>query len=116
MTLIAPRMSSVRLATLAIALFAWSATEPSYAQDPGEVLAENAYAKLTRADYDAELSKVPPELRDEFASDPKRLTTMLNNMLIAKTLAAQARSSALDKDPLVSRRMSLEADKFLATV
>jgi len=81
-----------------------------------EVIAENATVKLTRADYDAELQRLPADKRYAFATDPKRVTALLNNMLVGKTLAAEARSSGLDRDPLVQRRMALEADKVLAEV
>ena len=81
-----------------------------------EVIAENATVKLTRADFDAELQRLPADKRYAFATDPKRVTALLNNMLVGKTLAAEARSSGLDRDPLVQRRMALEADKVLAEV
>ena len=48
------------------------------AQNRGdEVLAENAFVKLTRADYYTDLLRVPPEMRPEFAASPKRLTQLL---------------------------------------
>ncbi len=85
------------------------------AQKPGdEVLAENAAVKLTRADYETDMLRVPPEMRPEFASSPKRLTQMLNNLLIDKTLAKQARDVGLDRDDEVARRLALEIDRFLA--
>jgi peptidyl-prolyl cis-trans isomerase C len=85
------------------------------AQKPGdEVLAENASVKLTRADYDTDLLRIPPGMRAEFAASPKRLTQMLNNLLMDKTLAKQARDIGLDRDEEVSRRLALEVDRFLA--
>jgi peptidyl-prolyl cis-trans isomerase C len=79
-----------------------------------DVLAENASVKLTRADYEADLSRVPPDARAEFAASPKRLTTLLNNLMIDKTLAKEARDAGLDRDPDLSRRLSLEIDRFYA--
>ena len=79
-----------------------------------EVLAENASVKLTRADYETDLLRVPPEMRPEFAASPKRLTLMLNTLLIDKTLAKQARDAGLDRDPEIARRLALEIDTFLA--
>jgi len=81
---------------------------------PDDVLAENATVKLTRADYEAELQRLPADYRSAFASDPKRVTDLLNNMVLGKTLAAEARKAGLDRDPLIQRRMALEADKVLA--
>jgi PPIC-type PPIASE domain len=81
---------------------------------PDDVLAENAMVKLTRADYEAELARLPAASRAGFASDPKRVTTLLNNMLVGKTMAAEGRKGGLDRDPLIQRRMALEAEKVLA--
>jgi peptidyl-prolyl cis-trans isomerase C len=80
-----------------------------------EVLAENASVKLTRSDYETDLLRVPPESRREFAASPGRLTQMLNNLLMDKTLAKQARDIGLDRDDEVARRLALETDRFLAT-
>ena len=79
-----------------------------------EVLAENTQVKLTRADYETDLLRVPPEMRAEFAASPKRLTVLLNNLLLDKTLAKEARDAGLDRDPEVARRLALEVDRFYA--
>jgi peptidyl-prolyl cis-trans isomerase C len=83
---------------------------------PDDVLVENSLAKLTRGDYEADLQRVPPELRATFASDPKRLTILLNAMLTAKSLAAEARQAGVDRDPQVARLLALETDRALAQV
>ena len=79
-----------------------------------EVLAENALVKLTRADYETDLLRVPPDMRSEFAASPTRLTMMLNTLLIDKTLAQEARNAGLDRDPEIARRLALETDRFYA--
>jgi peptidyl-prolyl cis-trans isomerase C len=58
---------------------------------PADVLAQNQWTKLTRADYDAALARVPAAQRDEFATSPRRVQSLLNTLLVVKTLAAQAR-------------------------
>src|SRR5438132_8310610 len=78
-----------------------------------EVLAENALVKLTRADYETDLQRVPAKMRAEFAANPTRLTMFLNTLLIDKTLARQARDAGLDRDPEISRRLALELDRAL---
>jgi peptidyl-prolyl cis-trans isomerase C len=85
------------------------------AQHPAdEVLAENAQARLTRADYDADIQRLPAEMREAFASDPRRLSTYLTNLLIVKTLAAEGRKAGLENDPVLQRRIALEVDRALA--
>jgi peptidyl-prolyl cis-trans isomerase C len=79
-----------------------------------EILAENAKVKLTRADYETDLLRIPPENRFEFAASPRRLTQMLNGLLADKTLAREARDAGLDRDPEIARRLQLETDRFLA--
>jgi peptidyl-prolyl cis-trans isomerase C len=103
------------LSAFAIAFILVAADCIAQAANSGdEVLAENASAKLTRADYEADLLRVPPEMRAEFAASPKRLTMMLNTLLADKTLAKEARDAGLDRDPEISRRLALEIDRFLA--
>lgn len=83
-------------------------------KSPDDVLAENATIKLTRADYEIELSRLPATMRDEFATSPKRLTELLNNLLIAKTLAADARKAGIEREPATVQRVALEMDRFLS--
>ncbi|MDQ6621141.1 MAG: peptidylprolyl isomerase [Pseudomonadota bacterium] len=84
------------------------------AQDLDVVLAQNAVAKLTVRDYRTELLNLPAEMRDAFATDPKRIATLLNNLLALKTLAAQARQSGLDREPEAQQRLALESERVLA--
>jgi peptidyl-prolyl cis-trans isomerase C len=79
-----------------------------------EVLAENQWVKLTRADYELELMRVPEENRYEFAANPKRVTTLLNQVLVNMTLAKQARDAGLDRDPAFATRLAHEIDRFWA--
>src|SRR4029453_12735808 len=81
-----------------------------------DVLAENGLAKPTRPDYETDLLRIPPDRRLEFAANPRRLTTLLNSLLIDKTLAREARDAGLDRDPEIVRRLALETDRFLAQV
>lgn len=78
------------------------------------VLVSNSLAKVTRADYDAELLKLPPEIRPGFANNARRVNDLLTRMLLQKSLAAQARAAKLDADPETARRLQLEADRLLS--
>ena len=104
------------LLAAAAALFSFGSSAVLAEGSPDDVLVENSVAKLTRGDYEADLQRVPPEMRASFASDPKRLTVLLNNMLIAKTLAAEARRAGVDRDPQVALMLALETDRALAQV
>ena len=103
-------VTAFALATLIIA-----ADCIAQAQKAGDqVLAENAAVKLTRSDYETDLLRVTPEMRGEFAASPKRLTMMLNTLLVDKTLAKEARDVGLDRNEEIARRLALETDRFLA--
>ncbi len=68
------------------------------AELPPDVLAKNRWVQLTRADYERQLERVPEKMRFEFAASPKRVQDVLNNLLLAKTLAAQARAHGTRPD------------------
>src|SRR5664279_6436873 len=53
-------------------------------------------------------------MRAAFATDTRRVTALLNNLLVGKTLAAEARKAGIDRDPLVQRRIALETDRVYA--
>jgi peptidyl-prolyl cis-trans isomerase C len=82
--------------------------------DPALVIAESARAKVTVADYDAELDKLPPAARAEFAANRLRLTQFLDTLYSSRVLAADARKSGLDRDPVLARQISIQVDRMLA--
>ena len=87
-----------------------------HSQTADTVLVSNSLARVTRAEYDAELLKLPGDLREGFANNPRRVYELLQRMLVQKSLAAQARNAGLDKRPDVKARLDLEIEKFLSTV
>jgi len=95
---------------LAVSLLGSSA----YAQpapNPDEVLVENHWAKISRGEYDAELLRLPADIRGGFAVSAKRVNDLLVRMLVTKSLAVQARASDLYKDAAMQRRRALEIDR-----
>ncbi len=73
----------------------------------------NSLATVTRAEYDAELLKLPIDLRAGFANSPRRVNDLLVRMLVQKSLAAQAKAARIDASPEASRRLQLEIDRLL---
>ena len=80
------------LALLLVAAASFVATAATAADLPPDVLAKSRWTELTKADFDAALARVPEKLRFEFTTSPKRVQGVLNNLLVTKTLAAQARA------------------------
>ena len=108
-------MLAIRTARWALVIALATAPMFLHAQSPDTVLVSNSLAKVTRADYDAELLKLPPDIREGFANNPRRVYELLQRMLVQKSLAAQARNAGLDKRPDVKARLDFEIEKFLST-
>lgn len=89
---------------------------PSGAQTNDVVIVENDKARVTMGDFETDILRIPAELRQEVLANPKRLTELIYGLLVSKTLAVEAREIGLDKDPIVRRRVELEATKTLASI
>src|SRR4029079_7684389 len=57
---------------------------------------------------------IPADLRDEFATSSRRLTMLLNNILLKKTLAVQAKQAGLNPDPEILRVSPEDTEAALA--
>jgi peptidyl-prolyl cis-trans isomerase C len=86
--------------------------QPPY--DADQALVENRFARVTRGDYEAELLRLPPDMRGGFANSGKRVYELISRLLLTKSLAAQARAAGLDKDPEAQSRLALEVDRLHA--
>lgn len=96
---------------------ALSAPTVANAQAAGDtVLMSNSVAKVTRAEYDVELQRLPADLRAGFANSARRVNDLLVRMLLQKSLAARARSAKLDAAPDNALRIQLEIDRLLGQV
>ena len=79
-----------------------------------QVVAQNSWAKITRTEFEAELQRIPAEMRAEFVTSKKRVGDLLQQVLLRKTLAAQAKSEKLDADPINAARVNNEGERVLA--
>jgi len=104
-----PRQLAVALTALVVA-----ASSHALAAGPTDVIAESSRARVTLADYEAEIAKLPPDSRKEFAASELRLKQYLDNLYIAHVLAYDARAEGLDKDPVLARQIATQVDKLLA--
>ena len=91
-------------------------SSPAMTESGDDVLVSSPEAVLSRADWTAELTRVPADQRVAFATSPQRVQTVLNNLLVNRTLAHRARDRGMDKDPIVERRLVLEIDRALAAL
>lgn len=96
--------------------FAFPVVAAEVVPAPDTILLSNSLAAVTRRDYDAEVSRLPADVREGFANNPRRVTELLTRMLMQKSLAAQARAAKLDTDPQNAARIAFETDRLLAAM
>jgi peptidyl-prolyl cis-trans isomerase C len=77
------------------------------------VLIESPRAKLTKYDYDSELLRLTPDIRQGFSTDPNRVSSLVNNLWTTRVLAATARTQGIDRDADFQRRAASEMDRLL---
>jgi peptidyl-prolyl cis-trans isomerase C len=83
-------------------------------QDRDTVLASNAEVKVTKADFDAEISRIPESERFEFLLSRTRIASLLENILINKVLAKEAIEQKLDQNQNVKDEILNQTEKVLA--
>ncbi|HQU50237.1 MAG TPA: peptidylprolyl isomerase [Casimicrobiaceae bacterium] len=81
---------------------------------PDAVLAERGPAKVTRADYELELTRLPPDLRGGFATSEKRVADLLTRMLVTKELAIEAEETGVAREPYNAARLAYELERAKA--
>jgi peptidyl-prolyl cis-trans isomerase C len=91
-----------------------NAANPTTSTDPSPYIAESPKARITLADYEAEMAKLPPGQRQQFAATRGRLVTLLNTMYLSRAIANEARAAGLDRDPILQKQIEIMVDKFLA--
>jgi parvulin-like peptidyl-prolyl isomerase len=60
------------------------------------------------------MARVPDARRAEFRASYERVAGMVDNLFIARSLAAKARAAGLDQDPVVQRRLAQVQEALLA--
>ena len=102
-------MKAIPLLALCLAL---ALALPSRAQDT--VLAKNDWTTVTKADFDAEIARIPKDQQFTFLASAERVAKTVETILISKTLAAQARAARLHEVAAVQAEVAASVDKVLA--
>lgn len=84
------------------------------AQDKEAPLATYGSVKVTAADYDASILRIPEKDRFGWAMSQERINKELDSLLRMRTIAAEAKRLGLDADPSLKSRMNLYAERLLA--
>ena len=78
------------------------------------VVAERGGATVTMADVDARMSEIPADKREGFIDSPERIESMVNQLLLVKQLAVEARREHLENDPEYQSKLALAQERLLA--
>lgn len=106
-------VSSAALAAVLLSAAAWSAQSAQAASSDTETLVTWRDMRITRQDFEADLNRLAEENREEFRTDLKRITGSLENLLLYRTLASEARALGLDQDPQVRKAVELATERVL---
>lgn len=80
-----------------------------------EILAKNDETSVTKAEFFAEVERsVPADRRAGWLSSPKNIATMLEQVLVYKTLAARAEKQQLEKQPEAAAEIATARARTLA--
>jgi peptidyl-prolyl cis-trans isomerase C len=102
-----------RLAFVAGLLAAGAAAAQSApADDP--VLVDRNGVTVTRKDFEAELMKMPADIRGGFVNDKTRIGKMVQRLIVQKALARDAEAAKLGQSPDAMRRIDLERQRVMA--
>lgn len=91
----------------------WFVIVPAAFAGANEPLVTAQNLELTRDDYEAALSVVPKAKREQMSVSTKQVMIFLENVLVYRRLAEEARALGLDKDPVIQREAQQAADRAL---
>lgn len=78
------------------------------------ILVEYQGAMVTKADLEAEMRRIPEKNRDEVLSSRQRIGQLLENLLLNRVFATEAKKMGLNKNPLFINELNLAEDRLLA--
>jgi peptidyl-prolyl cis-trans isomerase C len=78
------------------------------------VIVSNSKVKITKADFDAELQRIPESDRIEFLLSRSRMAGLVENILVNRILAQEAIDKKLDQLPEVKDEIQNQVEKVLA--
>ncbi len=94
-------------------LLAAQPTPPAGKLPADTVVARQGTAVVTLADIDAFAERMDEKQRPGFFDSPKRLESLISNLLTQRQLATEAEKAGLDKDPSVQAQVRLATEDIL---
>ncbi len=99
---------------LAAATFTIMLTEAARSQAPDVTLASIGDVKVTVADYEASILRIPEKDRLGWAMSQERVNKEIENLLRLRIIAEDAKRRGIDKDPTLKVRVRLYNERLLA--
>ncbi len=84
------------------------------APPPDAPLVEDRNIRVDALDFEAAMLRIPPEKRADFRVSYDRVTSVVDNIFVARSFAEKARALGLDKDPVLLRRVQQVQEELLA--
>jgi peptidyl-prolyl cis-trans isomerase C len=106
-------MSKIILLLTAAVAAATVAASPARLPDATPLITEGPIV-VDAADFEGNMLRIPENRRTEVRLSHDRVATIVDNIFVARTLAARAREAGLDKDPAVQRRLQQVQEGVLA--
>ena len=99
---------------LAIATLAVSAVGSAIGRSPDDTLASNGEVKITVAEYEASILRIPENDRFGWAQSQERINKEILNLIRIKLFANEARHLNLDDNPTIKTRVAQYAERLLS--
>ena len=114
-------MNSILRCTAAAALAAAALHAGAQALPPDTPLVEDRGTRVTAADFEGYMLRIPEAERGAFRASKDRVAGVVDALFVTRTLARRAREQGLDKSPEVQARLAqlqegLLADLYMAKV
>lgn len=106
-------LSALSCATLAVVALAADGPVPG-APPSDTVIATQGTATITFGDVDAFAARIEPPQRPNFFNSPKRIETLVSNLLVTRQLATEAEKEGLEKDPAVQAQIRIATEEILS--
>lgn len=107
-------MKTILALFLAAAVCANASTQSAPRVTRDTVIVSNDKVKVTKADFDAEIQRIPESDRTEFLLSRSRTAGLVENILINRILAQEAIDKKLDQMPEVKDEIRNQTEKVLA--
>jgi peptidyl-prolyl cis-trans isomerase C len=101
------------LSCLCASVIAAEAPPPADNLPADTVVVKQGTAVITLSDIDAFAQRIEEKQRPGFFDSPKRLESLISNLLTQRQLAEEAAKAGLDKDPSVQAQVRLATDDIL---